>query len=406
MCPVAIGEGTGTVQQVPRKRCGAAKGGHPAVSSPQKSALSLTFPRRVADYPPEGERMRTGRRTLHELMPETEDDAVDEPAAPGWFAVTRGAAFFVGGVTLLNLLGETRFPHFNANTFWLDLAPLPKPATRGFLALTAVLLLLFSFFPRATTILRRLAALCTLGLLGVASWNVWRFYHHASGLQTATEMPVPFTLHVAGCLAVIVPGLLAAGWERSNFFKDFLIGTLTVGTCLAGLPLAQFVSLGKTDDRCAADAVVVFADAAEAGKSPNALADQVRAACALYRDGKAHKVVLAGRGESSEETQNTMRRVAIEQKIPEGDLLLSSAVIEMDASVAATAKLLEDQKLAKVLVAAPFYQLPRIKLCCQRAGLNVHTVPVHDQVRLQELRPSLVHEAVALWLCYLQPVLM
>jgi hypothetical protein len=350
--------------------------------------------------------MGTERRTLHELTSETEDDAVNEPAAPGWFAVTRGAAFFVGGVTLLNLLGEMRFPHFNANAWWLDLHPLPKPATRGFLALTAVLLLLFSFFPRAAPLLRRLAALCTLGLLAVTSWNVWRFYQHVAGVPATTELSVPITLHVAASLIVVVPGLLATGWERSNFFKDFLIGSLTVGTCLAGFPLAQFVCLGKTDDRCAADAVVVFADGADAGKIPNALANQVRAACALYRDGKVHKVVLAGRGDSSEETQNTLRRLAADERIPDGDVLLSSAVVEMEASVAATAKLLEDQKLAKVLVAAPFYQLPRIKLCCQRAGMDVHTVPIHDKVRMQELRPSLVHEAVALWLSYLQPVLM
>jgi uncharacterized SAM-binding protein YcdF (DUF218 family) len=350
--------------------------------------------------------MGTERHTLHELTSETEDESAYEPAAPGWFAVTRGAAFFVGGVTLLNLLAEMRFPHFNAAAWWLDLQPLPKPAARGFLALTSVLLLLFSFFPRAAPMLRRLGALCTLGLLGVTFWNIWRFYHHIIGGPPITEVAIPITVHVAGSLIVVVPGLLAPGWERSNFFKDFLIGSLTVTTCLAGFPLAQFVCLGRTDERCAADAVVVFADAAEAGTGSNSLADQVRAACSLYRDGKAHKVVLAGRGESSEETQNAMQRLATEEKVPKGDLVLSSPVNDMEASVTATAKLLEEQKLAKVLIAAPFYQLPRLKLCCQRAGLDVHTVPIHDKIRLQELRPTLAREAVALWLCYLQPVLM
>ncbi len=346
------------------------------------------------------------RHTLHDRTPEAEDDPVDEPAAPAWFAVTRGAAFFVGGVTLLILLGEMRFPHFNASAWWLDLHPLPKPAARGFLALAAVLLLFFSFFPRAAPALRRLAAVCTLGLLGLTLWNTWRFYQHLAGGQTANEVPVPFGLHVAASLIVIVPGLLATGWERSSFFKDFLVGMVTVATCLAGFPLAQFVCLGKTDDRCAADAVVVFADGAEAKGNPNALADQVRAACALYRDGKVHKVILAGRGESFDETQNTMRRLATSERIPNGDLLLSSGVMEMEASVAATAKVLEEQKLARVLVAAPFYQLPRIKLCCQRAGLDVHSVPVRKKLRFQELRPSLIHEGTALWLCYLQPLLM
>jgi hypothetical protein len=350
--------------------------------------------------------MRIERHTLHDLTPETEEDPIDEPAAPAWLAVSRGASFFVGGVSLLILLGEMRFPHFNGSAWWLDLHPLPRPAARGLLALTAVLLLFFSFFPRAAPALRRLAALCTVGLLVLTCWNAWRFYQHAAGVHTATELQIPFSLHVAGSLIVIVPGLLAAGWERSNFFRDFLVGTLTVATCLAAFPLAQFVCLGKPDDRCAADAVVVFADGAEAGKNPNALANRIRTACTLYRDGKVHKVVLAGRGESCDETQNTMRHLASSERIPDGDMVLSSAVMEMEASVAATAKILGEQKLARVLVAAPFYELPRIKLCCQRAGLDVHSVPVPEKLRLQELPPSLVREATALWLCYLQPLLM
>ncbi len=65
------------------------------------------------------------RRSLRDLPPEMEEEeSVDEPAAPGWFAVSRGAAFFFGAVTLLILLGELRFPHFNGSGWWLDLRPL------------------------------------------------------------------------------------------------------------------------------------------------------------------------------------------------------------------------------------------------------------------------------------------
>jgi uncharacterized SAM-binding protein YcdF (DUF218 family) len=345
------------------------------------------------------------RRTLHDLPPEVEDEedsSFDEPAAPGWFAVTRGTAFFVGAVTLLVLYGEIRFPHFNAASWWLDLNPVPKPAARGALALMAVLLLFFSFFPKAAPALRKLAALCTVAVLGVTLWHTWKFYQQVSGSNHGADMPVPFTLHAAGCLVVIVPGLLAAGWERSNFFKDFLVGAVTITTCIAAFPLAQFVCLGKVDDRCAADAVVVFADGGEADK----LADQVRAACDLYRDGKVHKVILAGRGESPDATQNTLRQLATTEHIPDKDVVLSTAAKEIEGSIAATAKLVEEQKLSKVLVTGPYYQLPRIKLCCQRAGIDVHTVPIRDKARMQELRPAYLREATALWLSYLQPILM
>jgi uncharacterized SAM-binding protein YcdF (DUF218 family) len=355
-----------------------------------------------------GDRMGFERRTLHDLPPEIDEDeeSVDEPAAPGWFAVTRGAAFFVGAVTLLVLYSEMRFPHFTAATWWLDLSPVPKPAARGALALLAVLLLLFSFFPKAAPALRKLAALCTVAVLGVTLWHTWKFYQHVSGSHAGGELPVPFALHAAGCLIVILPGLLAAGWERSNFFKDFLVGIATISTCVAAFPLAQFVCLGKVDDRCAADAVVVFADGGDGDKNPAALADQVRAACDLYRDGKAHKVILAGRGESPEAAQSKLRQLATSERIPDKDVVLSTAAKEMEGSVAATAKIVEEQKLSKVLVTGQYYQLPRIKLCCQHAGFDVHTVPIRDKARLQELRPAFVREATALWMSYLHPLLM
>jgi vancomycin permeability regulator SanA len=237
-------------------------------------------------------------------------------------------------------------------------------------------------------------------------WHTWKFYQHNSPSHSGGELPVPFTLHAAGCLVVIVPGLLAAGWERSNFFKDFLVGIVTISICVVAFPLAQFVCLGKVDDGCAADAVVVFAEGSEGDKNQSALADQIRAACDLYRDGKVHKVILAGRGESPETTLNALRQLATTERIPDKDVVLSTAAKEMDGSVAATAKLVEEQKLAKVLVTGPYYQLPRIKLCCQRAGFDVHTVPIRDKARLQELRPAFLREASALWLAYVQPLLM
>ena len=80
-------------------------------------------------------------------------------------------------------------------------------------------------------------------------------------------MPVPFALHVAASLIVVVPGLLATGWERSNFFKDFCVGIADAWQLVWPVfPLAQFVCLGKTDHRAPADAVIVFADGEETVK--------------------------------------------------------------------------------------------------------------------------------------------
>lgn len=346
------------------------------------------------------------RRPLHEIEPPEVDDEYEEVTAPAWFAVARGAAFFVGCVTLLNLLAEMQFPQFSAATWWVDLQPLPKPAARGFLAMTAGLLVLFSLFPAVSSALRRLAAMCTLGLFVAAMWNAYRYYQHYRGGQIQTDVPLPFALHVAACVAVIMPGLLAATWDRFNVFKDFVVGSLTVAVCVAAFPLAQFFCFGKTNDRGATDAVVVFADGAGGEKTSEVNIEQIRAACALYRSGQAHKMVLAGQSRPlSEAAGNALRRAAVDQGIPDAELVVSATGTTTETAIADTVKSLQEQKFPRVLIVAPFYTLPRIKLCCQRGGLETRSVPLHQELRLEELQPALVREGAALWMCYLQPLL-
>ena len=39
--------------------------------------------------------------------------------------ISRGIAAFLGGFTLLNLLGDLFAPGFDANIWWIDFSPLP-----------------------------------------------------------------------------------------------------------------------------------------------------------------------------------------------------------------------------------------------------------------------------------------
>lgn len=45
----------------------------------------------------------------------------------------RGIALFLGGFSLLNLVGEVRSPGFDANPWWIDLRLLPTLAGRALL---------------------------------------------------------------------------------------------------------------------------------------------------------------------------------------------------------------------------------------------------------------------------------
>jgi len=365
------------------------------------------------------QRESTARRAMRERPPrrdewradDQDDDDSDEPAAPAWFAVTRATAFFVGCVTLINLLGEMRFPHFSAASWWIDLHFLPKPASRGVLGLSAVLLIAFAFFPRANSFMRRLGALCTLGLLGAAGWTVYRYYHAQAG-QNLRDLPVPLALHVAALLIVVFPGQLTGWWERTNFFKDFLIGMVTLATCAATFPLAHFVCLGQLDDHSAADTAAVFAARSDAEKAaddkprPNPL----QTACQLYREGKIKKILLVGGSSesgSADETAQALRRAALADGVAEADLLTPPAAAASSNSRTAlteVAKFLDEQKLSHVLIVARSIEVPRIMLSFERAGLEAHSAPVQEDIRNPRMRPLLIRESAALWLCYLQPL--
>jgi len=259
-----------------------------------------------------------------------------------------------------------------------------------------------------------LGAMCTLALLGAVGWTLYRYYH-AHPDQSPLSLPVPFALHVAALLFVVLPGQLTGWWERTNFFKDFLIGAVTLATCIATYPLAHFACAGQLDERGALDAMAVVAGRGDAEKSADdkAASNPLRTALELYRDGQVKKILLIARpGESgnSEETVQVLRRAALAEGVAEADLLTPASPkgdpSDFRASLTEAAKCLDDQKLSHVLIVARFFEVPRIKLSLQRAGLDAHAAPVRDELRTAQIRSLLVRESVALWACYLQPLAM
>jgi hypothetical protein len=303
--------------------------------------------------------MAVRRRTLHDYTPldDDEEESVDEPAAPAWFAVARGAALSLGCFILLNLLAEMRFPHFSSSAWLVDLHPLPKGVARGWLGLTGILLVGFCIFPRMNAAARRLATLCTFGLFGAALWNAWRFYHAWQHGEIHAQLPIPFALHVAATSAVVLPGLLSE-WERFNLMKDVIFGWGTVGVCVVGFALAQFFCIGKTDDRCKSEAVLVFFDSGEAEIAPQAAAARVRAGCDIYRAGQVRKLLLIGHtAESPEKGCSALHDLAVGQGLPGDDVVDVPGEPALEGTVAAAAKLLQQHSVTHVLIAAPFYLL-------------------------------------------------
>ena len=316
-------------------------------------------------------------------------------------------ALFFGAFSLLNLLGEVRHGNFDANLWWIDLRPLGSWPTRGLLATTAILLIAYAVYP----ICRRWRRTLTLGaaaLLAVAAIaNAVVFCVLALRGRVAAGCPVPFSLVVATAMACVATAALrrrpGAGRRPA---AERLATCLTAAVCLAGFPLAQMCCFGLTDYRREADAAVVFGARVYAdGRPPLALADRVRTACTLYRDGLVRKVIFSGGpGDGTTHETEGMRRLAVQLGVRDDDIAVDRGGVNTEATVRNTCGIFGPRGATRILVVSHFYHLPRIKLTYARHGQEVYTVPADETRMLARLPWYMMREVAALWVYYLRPL--
>lgn len=332
----------------------------------------------------------------------------DAAVLPLFLAFSRGLALFIGGFSLLNLVGELRFPGFDANHWWIDFRPIDPLAARIFLAVTSVFLVAYSIRPGLSARRRALTLVLVAVLLAVTVWNVVHF-HILLGRGTINAgFPVAFSLFVSTALAVVIIALavrkLKFGTNKGLPAKIVLIVTLI--TCLVGFSLGQMFCFGRTDYRRPADVIVVFgARVYSDGRASDALADRVRTGCRLYLDGLAKRLILSGGpGDGAVHETEAMRRMAIELGVPEEAILIDANGVNTRATVKSTSAMFERLGAKRVLAVSHFYHLPRIKMSYQRRRWEVYTVPAKESYVLTEMPRYILREVAALWVYYLRPI--
>ena len=332
-------------------------------------------------------------------------------------AVARGLALFIGGFSLLNLLGELHCAGFDANLWWIDLRPMGPALSRALLAAASVLLLAYGIRPGGRTWRRILTSAMTVALLGATVANVLAFHALAARQRIGAGCPVAFSLFVSVGLATIlsaiprhIPRLPRTDARLSRALGGGWTGRIatgaTVAACLVGFPLAQMFCFGLTDYRRPADAAVVFgARVCASGRVSQAVADRVRTDCELYREGLVRKIVLSGGpGDGATHETEGMRRFAIRLGVPATDILVDENGLNTQATVRNTCALLGKHGLRRIAAVSHFYHLPRIKLTYARHGREVYTVPARETRRLTALPIYMAREVAAIWVYYLRPL--
>jgi uncharacterized SAM-binding protein YcdF (DUF218 family) len=328
-----------------------------------------------------------------------------------WLPAAQTIAVFLGGFSLLNLLGELRTASFDANLWWIDFRPLPLWLSRLALAVGGMTLLVFGIQPE-TSRWRRTVTLVVAGTLVVVTLaNSVQFWRLVLRREITTACPIPFSLLVSAGLGIVTvaairvchpPAIDVSFKARRRWLRFFT----ALATCFIVFPLAQMICFGLTDYRRPADAIVVLGAKAHADGTPSrALADRVRMGCQLYREGLAPRIIFSGGpGDGDVHETEAMRRFALTLGVPDEAILLDPHGWNTQLTVEHSSKLLDDLGARRVLAVSHFYHLPRIKLTFARAGRDVFTVPAEQTETLRRLPWYMFREVAALWAYYLHPL--
>ena len=318
----------------------------------------------------------------------------------------RGLALFLGGFALLNIFGGLRSAHFDANLWWIDLRTLPPAIATPLLLVSGVCLVGFAVWPKRSAWWRVLIIGCVGALGVVAVANTAQFYFLLARGVVRPGIPIPFSLFVSAALAVI----LTAAWRGSfpmrgtgGWFQIMAVAS----ACVVCFPVAQMFFFGKTDYRRPADAAVVLGARVYAdGRLSDALADRVRTACQLYRDGLVRRLIFSGGpGDGAIHETEAMKRSATALGMKAEDIWLDKAGVNTQATVRNTEAVFAQWHASRILVVSHAYHLPRIKLAYQRDGWDVFTVPAKESYLLRQMPYNMAREVAALWVYYLRPLM-
>ncbi|MHC4735303.1 MAG: YdcF family protein [Planctomycetota bacterium] len=322
--------------------------------------------------------------------------------------VSRGLALFLGGFSLLNLLGELRFPGFDANHWWIDFRPAETVAVQVFLCLVSIFLLAYSLRPKLSAWRRKITSTLTAILLVITIWNMLHFHILLYKGTIKAGFPVAFSLIVSTALAIV---LIALALRPKSFYynkalSSKIVFTITLLICLVGFPLGQMFCFGKTDYRRQADTIVVFGARVYAdGRPSDALADRVRTGCSLYLDGLADRMIFSGGpGDGDIHETESMRTMAVRLGVPKEAILLDTEGLNTQATVENTSEIFDRLGVKRVLAVSHFYHMPRIKMSYQRRKWEVYTVPAKETYLLTQMPKYILREVAAIWLYYLRPI--
>lgn len=335
------------------------------------------------------------RRSLLPPMPQ-----LKPTRAPGWIAVSRGAA--AGLAILLSCcLAEQRQWGTSLVDGWLfSLAPLPHPAALALTAFAVPLLLLFTVTPSLPAPLRIICFLTILTCCGFCGHEVWQASEQSSEQIRTAALARPLGLLLI--LAVTGLGVVACGSPsfrgRSSWFAMLLATALTV----ASFPVLSIQSeaVRPIPAECHPRLIVVpLCPNSSPGELSEALSDRLQTAVSELRRHPGARLLLCRLQQSGDLPEESQLRAAAElQGIPETRLLIDAQPLPLPVLLQqyAAPPGKQEAQSAQVLLVSHWYELSRLRMLTRRTGLRPVTVAAKQQHALFRQNSLIAQEALQL----------
>ena len=318
-------------------------------------------------------------------------------------SMARGLGLFWGGFALANLFGDLIAPGFDVSVWIIDLSALATWLSRLLLLVTGMMLLMYALWPGMAGLRRSATLALAMFCVVISAIDALRYWILLGGGVLHGGRALPMSVLTLASFLMIAMCLFQQRPVNPDSIKAKACAVaVACGSALA-FPVLQMMLFGRTDYRRPADAIVVFGARAYAdGRPSDALADRVRTACDLFREGLAPRIIMSGGpGDGAIHETEAMMRMAMGLGVPEGAIVLDPDGLNTRRTIQFIAGLDQSDDPTRVLAVSHAYHLPRVKIAFERAGMLAYTVPARERYVLTKMPLLMAREVAAFWLYFL-----
>ena len=327
--------------------------------------------------------------------------------APGWIAVTRGAALGMAILIALNL-AEVRTSGTSAVENWMySLRPLTESMGLALLALLIPSLLLYVFRPALPGLLRTVLFVVLLAMCFFSGQELLQANSITDPIARNAAIARPLGLVLINL--VIVFGVLGCAMPTARGRSSVLVIVLSSVLTIVGFPILsiQTEAVPQGVDTTSAGAVLVFAATGDGGgEISEAMEDRLQTAVKQLKRNPRSVVLLCGdSGDRVLVSSQQMRGVVEEAGIPERRILVDDRGGKLQEVLQRVRGLPQLKDEPEVVMVGHWYELARLKLLSRRSGLRARMIAAEQQHALFGQNRLVLSEAWQLFQAMAEPAM-